>query len=108
MGELVSNPKAVAEAIGNLNSRSVNFANLSFNIPSSGNTYTLPLPSGFSSTNCFPLAIVVESDAWYWNQTNNVFCYTAGSSIILYYRDTDRGRRCKVILMKSAELGTII
>jgi hypothetical protein len=98
-----NNTSACSEGgLNALNSRSATFGIVEFTIPSTGNTKTLTLPDGFTTSNCFPVASAVLSDAWYWNQTANAFVYFAGGSAVFYYADSQRGRSAKVIFCKTS------
>ena len=91
---------------GSTNEMTSAFGIVEFTIPSTGNTKTLTLPDGFTTSNCFPVASAIMSDAWYWNQTANGFVYFAGGSVIFYYTDAQRGRSAKVIFCKPTALLT--
>ena len=89
-----------------LNGNIVQYAEIDFTIPSTGNTCTLSLPSGFTTSNSFPVASAIQSDALYWNQTQNGFVYYAGNAAIFYYTDGNRGRSAKVIFCKPTTIVT--
>ena len=89
-----------------LNGKIVQYAEIDFTIPSTGNTCTLSLPSGFTTSNSFPVASAIQSDALYWNQTQNGFVYYAGNAAIFYYTDGNRGRSAKVIFCKPTTIVT--
>lgn len=82
----------------------VQYAEVDFTIPSSGNTKTLTFPDGFTTSNSFPVACAILADAWYWNQTQYYYVYYAGTAAIFYFTDSNRGRSAKVIFCKPTTL----
>ena len=76
-------------------------ASISFTIPSTGNSETLTLPTGYTTSNCVPVAIEVTSDARYFNQYQYAFVYYAGTVAMLYYLDSERGRNCVIYFART-------
>lgn len=102
-GSTLSLSNLTAVSSGGLNdiaSGTVQYGIVELTLPSSGNTATLTLPAGFSTSNSFPAATAILADAWYWNRPQDGFVYFAGGAAIFYYVDTERGRQAKVVLCK--------
>lgn len=70
--------------------------------PSSGNTMTLTLPTGFTTSNCIVLNIRRTGTEDYFVQNADTTVYYAGTVAMLYYVDNMRSRAMTIYFMRIA------